>query len=156
MESIELLIVNLEEVRRRSLKVWHSIPEDRLHWKPDAEAMTCIEIVRHVLEGEFVYMQILRTGGSLASEETPFTGRPYQGVAAEVAFAEPFRKQFLGLVGSYAPHDLSARRIDRSDKGYIRNLGDFVLRIAYHESVHTGQLLGYLRSMEVARPNIWD
>ena len=156
MESIELLIVNLEEVRRRSLKVWHGIPDDRLHWKPDDEAMTCIEVVRHVLEGEYVYMHIVRTGGSLASEETPFTDRPYEGVAAEVAFAEPFREQFLRLVGSYSPHDLSTRRIDRSDKGYVRNLGDFVLRIAYHESVHTGQLLGYLRSMNVARPNIWD
>jgi uncharacterized damage-inducible protein DinB len=156
MESSELLILNLEEVRRRSLKVWHSIPLDGLHWKPDPEAMTCIETIRHVLEGEFVYMQILKSGGSLSSEETPFTGRAYEGVEDEMRFAAPFRAQFLDLVRSYPPRDLSTRLIDRSDKGYVRRLGDFILRIGYHESVHTGQLLSYLRSMNVARPNIWD
>ncbi|MEH7264653.1 DinB family protein, partial [Priestia megaterium] len=28
--------------------------------------------------------------------------------------------------------------------------------IGYHESVHAGQLLQYLRIMEVDRPRIWD
>jgi hypothetical protein len=30
------------------------------------------------------------------------------------------------------------------------------LRMAYHEAVHTGQLLAYLRAMGIPRPNIWD
>ncbi len=40
--------------------------------------------------------------------------------------------------------------------GYIRELGDMLLRVAYHESVHTGQLLDYLRTAKVKRPIIWD
>lgn len=40
--------------------------------------------------------------------------------------------------------------------GYIRDLGDMLLRIAYHESVHTGQLLDYLRTAGVPRINVWD
>ena len=48
MNSIEIVIFNLEEVRRRSIKVWSEIPEDFLHWKPDNEAMSCLEMVRHV------------------------------------------------------------------------------------------------------------
>jgi uncharacterized damage-inducible protein DinB len=156
MQSAELLTLNLEEVRRRSVKVWQAIPADRLQWRPDAEAMTCIEMVRHVLEGEWLYMQMLRSGGSLASEDSPFNPRPYTDVAAEIAFAEPYRKEFLELVGSYTAEELTSRRVDRADKGYVRAVGDFILRIAYHESVHAGQLLGYLRSMDVPRPNIWD
>ncbi|KGX84977.1 hypothetical protein N784_11420 [Pontibacillus litoralis JSM 072002] len=39
---------------------------------------------------------------------------------------------------------------------YIKKLGDMLLRVAYHESVHTGQLLDYMSTMRVARPNIWD
>ena len=38
----------------------------------------------------------------------------------------------------------------------VRTIGDFVLRMAYHELVHTGQLLSYLRRMNVPRPEIWD
>lgn len=156
MQSTELLTLNLEEVRRRSVKVWRGIPAGGLQWKPDSEAMTCIEMVRHVLEGEWLYMQMLRGGGSLASEDSPFNPRPYTDVAAELAFAAPYRKEFLELVASYTAEELNTRKVDRSDRGYVRTFGDFILRMAYHESVHAGQLLGYLRTMNAPRPNIWD
>ena len=156
MHSTELLILNLEEVRRRSVKIWQGIPAERLRWKPDAEAMTCMEMVRHVLEGEWLYMQLLRRGDSLGSDESPFNPRPYTDVAAEIAFAAPYRREFLGLVGSYTAEELMTRKVDRADKGYVRAAGDFILRMAYHESVHAGQMLGYLRSMNASRPNIWD
>ena len=156
MQSTELLTLNFEEVRRRSVKVWQGIPAEHLQWKPDAEAMTCIEMVRHVLEGEWLYMQMLRSGGSPESDESPFNPRPYTDVAAEIAFAKPYRKEFLKLIGSYRAEELITRKVVRADKGYVRPVGDFILRIAYHESVHVGQLLGYLRLMNVPRPNIWD
>lgn len=156
MQSTELLILNLEEVRRRSSKVWYGIPADRLQWRPDADAMTCIEMVRHVLEGEWFYMQMLRSGGSLESDETPFNPRPYSDVVAEIIFAQPYRDEFLKMISSYTAEELITKKVDRSDKGYVRTVGDFILRIAYHESVHTGQLLNYLRMMGAPRPNIWD
>ena len=156
MQATELLILNFEEVRRRSVKVWQGIPAAGLQWKPDAAAMTCIEMVRHVLEGEWLYMQMLRSGGSLASDESPFNPSPYTDVAAEIAFAEPYRKEFLNLVDAYTAEELTSKKIDRSDKGYVRTAGDFILRMAYHESVHAGQLLGYLRLLGAPRPNIWD
>ncbi|MBJ8050318.1 DinB family protein, partial [Bacillus cereus group sp. N18] len=31
-----------------------------------------------------------------------------------------------------------------------------LMRIAYHEGVHTGQMLDYMRTMKIERPNIWD
>jgi hypothetical protein len=71
VNSNQLLILNLEEVRRTSMKVWYGIPPHHNNWKPDAEAMTCIELVRHVLEGEYLYMTMLKSGGSPPSEESP-------------------------------------------------------------------------------------
>lgn len=154
--ATHLLLVNLEEVRRRSIKVWRGIPADRLDWKPDADAMTCIEMVRHVLEGEWLYMQMLRTGRSPESEASPFNPRPFADVGAEIAFAEPYRGEFLNLVASCSAEELMTRQVDRAEKGYVRAFGDFILRIAYHESIHAGQMLGYLRQMNAPRPNIWD
>jgi uncharacterized damage-inducible protein DinB len=156
MNSNELLILNLEEIRRRSIKIWQSIPVDRLDWKPDAEAMSCLETVRHVLESDWAYMQMLQSGGSRDSEDTPFTLRPYTDTAAEIEFAAPFRQELLQLVRSYTAKDLADKKVDRSDRGYIRTFGDFILRIGYHEAVHAGQLLGYLRTMNAPRPVIWD
>ena len=48
----------------------------------------CLEMVRHVLEGEWLYMQMLRRGGSLDSDASPFNPRAYTDVAAELALAE--------------------------------------------------------------------
>ncbi|MEZ5028674.1 MAG: hypothetical protein R2765_07795 [Ferruginibacter sp.] len=46
--------------------------------------------------------------------------------------------------------------ITRKEKKQHRKLGDYLLRIAYHEAVHTGQLLDYLRTLNSPRANIWD
>ena len=159
MSPNEILIWNLKEVRRRSVNVWRSIPPERLRWKPDAEAMTCIELVRHAPECEYLYLYILKHDRRPARGEDAslWTTRPYKSVEAEIEFAEPFRRELLHLVDSYTPEQISARMVDWSATGHtVRSVGDFILRIAYHEAVHTGQLLGYLRMMNAPRPSLWD
>jgi uncharacterized damage-inducible protein DinB len=156
MNSINLIILNFNEVRRRSIKVWTSIPQEKLEWKPDDEAMTCLEMIRHVLESEHYYHLAIKNRGSLSKFDSPFENRPFTSVNAELDFAEPYRKQFLDTIKSFSEEDLKNIKIDRSDSGYIRDLGDMLLRVAYHESVHTGQLLDYLRSAGITRIRIWD
>jgi uncharacterized damage-inducible protein DinB len=156
VSATEILILNLEEIRRRSLIVWRGIPPERAHWKPDDKAMSCIEMVRHVLEGEFLYAEMLKVRRSVPEDATPFTGRPFTTIDAEIAFSAPFRATLVRLVQSMPPEALTTLTVDRSDKGYVRPVGDFILRMAYHEAVHTGQLLAYLRAMNAPRPSIWD
>ena len=52
--------------------------------------------------------------------------------------------------------DLENIRIERHEVGQSKGLGDYLNRMAYHESVHTGQMLGYLRILGLERPLIWD
>src|SRR5438067_11332519 len=98
MNENALLLLNAEEVRRRSRMVWDSIPPDRLDWKPDPEAMSCKEIVRHVLEGEHLYTQMIEKRGSVPQDNSPFAARPFVSVADEVEFAQPYREKFLRVV----------------------------------------------------------
>ncbi len=156
MNSIDLILLNFNEVRRRSIKVWTSIPQEKLHWKPDIEAMTCIEMIRHVLESEHYYHLAIQNHGSLAEFDSPFEEQPFSTVNEELKFAEPFRNDFFKTIKSFSEEDLTSIKIDRSDSGYVRSLGDMLLRIAYHESVHTGQLLDYLRTAKVPRVRVWD
>lgn len=156
MHSINLILLNFNEVRRRSRKVWTSIPQEKLNWKPDDEAMTCLEMIRHVLESEHYYHLAIQNRGSLEVFNSPFENRPFSTVDAELEFAEPFRNQFIETIQTFSEEDLSSITIDRSDSGYIRSLGDMLLRVAYHESIHTGQLLDYLRTAGIPRVNIWD
>ncbi|MDX8044988.1 hypothetical protein SH601_03230 [Gracilibacillus sp. S3-1-1] len=73
-----------------------------------------------------------------------------------MTFAQPYRIEFLNYVGQLSDYELRNIKIDRSDVGYIRTMEDMLLRIGYHRSVHTGQLLDYMRTMRIIRPLIWD
>jgi hypothetical protein len=98
MSATEILL-NVEDVRRRSLMVWRGIPPECAHWKPDDKAMTCIAIVRYVLEGEFLYTEMLKVRRSVPDEATPTTGRPFTTIDDEIAFSVPFRTTLVRPVG---------------------------------------------------------
>jgi len=156
MNQIDLIVLNFEEIRRRSIKVWQSIPTNMLNWKPDEKALTCAEMVRHVLESEYIYLQILQNRKSISNPENPYELIEFTNVQDDLDRAIPLRHEFINYIKSIEVSDLENVKIDRSDVGYIRTLGDMLLRVAYHESVHTGQLLDYMRTMNIERPNIWD
>jgi uncharacterized damage-inducible protein DinB len=157
MTSTELIILNFEEVRRRSIKLWTGIPEKFYSWQPDQNAMTIIEMVQHVLESEHIYHIIINGRGAKGENfASPWENKGYTTVADEIKFAQPYRDNFLEMVRSLSETDLSRIEIIRQALGQRRKLGDYLLRIAYHESVHAGQMLSYLRTLGIDRPKVWD
>lgn len=72
MSTTEIILLNIKEIRRRSIKIWEAIPQTELDWKPYKEAMTCIEMVRHVLESEYYYHLAIKNRGSLKEFDSPF------------------------------------------------------------------------------------
>ncbi|MFG0213194.1 DinB family protein, partial [Brevibacillus porteri] len=143
----------------RSIKVWKAIPEEMLNWKPDETAFTCAETIRHLTQGEFLFHQVLIGRGSkgLINLFNPFEAKEFTSVDDELEFAQPYREEFLKYLKTITINDLENIEIDLSDSGaYVKRLGSMLLRIAYHESVHTGQLLDYMRTMGIDRPKIWD
>jgi uncharacterized damage-inducible protein DinB len=155
MQTNEILTLNFEEIRRRSIKLWKGIPESFYNWKPDKEAMSTIEMIRHVLEAEYWFHKIVNNRGSI-NFDSPWKTLPYTNIEAEIEFAAPYREQFITAVASFTSNDLQQIEIVRPEKNQRRKLGDYLLRIAYHEAVHTGQLLGYMRTAGIERPVIWD
>ncbi|MFB9329433.1 DinB family protein [Paenibacillus aurantiacus] len=156
MQTVEAIVWNLEEVRRRSFIIWNSIPLEFMDWKPDPDAMSMQAMIRHVLDGEHYYHLALLNKGSLTEYDSPYDQRAFTTLDEELAFSQPYRAAFMETVKRYTEADLSHVQIDRSDVGYVRSLGDMLLRIAYHESVHAGQLLDYMRTAGLPRPKVWD
>ncbi|MGG8496943.1 DinB family protein [Tenacibaculum sp. TC6] len=156
MNSIEIIVLNFSEIRRRSIKLWSAIPEKYLNWKPDENAFSCIEMIRHVLEGEHLFHKIIENRGNLGEYQSPWKELPYTSLKNELDFAEDYRNSFINMIHQLSESDLEHIRIERSEVGQSKKLGDYLNRIAYHESVHTGQLLSYLRTIGVERANIWD
>ena len=156
MRATEIIEWNISETRRRSIKLWNAIPEDHLFWKPDEKAFTVIESICHVLEGEHLFHKIVENRGNLGNYISPWSGLEFSTVQDELDFAEPYHKDFLSDVRSFSSGDLSDIIIERKEVGQSKKLSDYLNRIVYHEAVHTGQLLNYLRQAGISRPNIWD
>jgi len=118
--------------------------------------MSCIESVRHILESEHFFHIIVERRGDIGDYTSPWNNRPYSTIENEIEFAKPFRHNFLEAIKLFTPEELDTVEIIRKEKNQRRKLGDYLQRIAYHEAVHTGQLLSYLRALGVERPVIWD
>lgn len=156
MNSTELILLNFSEIRRRSIKLWKGIPDEYLNWKPDEKAFTVIEMIRHVLEGEHLFHKIVENRGNLGDYQSPWVELNYSDLKNELEFSEKYRGKFLSMINGLNQSDLENIRIERKEVGQRKKLGDYLSRIAFHESVHTGQMLGYLRTIGVEPPKIWD
>lgn len=155
MTTTEMIILNFEEIRKKSTKLWAGVTPDFYAWRPDAQAFSFLEMVRHVLETEYFYHVIVNNKGGHGDPTTPWTNRPYTTLQDELAFAESFRKDFIKTIGKFSENELDTIQIVRSERT-TKTLREFLLRCIYHESVHTGQFLSYLRTVGLDRPNIWN
>ncbi len=156
MTQTEIILTNFTEIRRRSIKLWAGIPSEYYFWKPDIKAMSCLEMVRHVLEAEYLFHLIVNNRGNIGSHTSPWAEKPYTDLQTELDFSQPFRINFLTTIKEFSAEEFSTIEIIRSEKGQRRKLGDYLQRIAYHEAVHAGQMLSYLRTLGLDRPQIWD
>lgn len=156
MNSISIIILNFSEIRRRSIKLWNEIPNQYLSWKPDEKAFTIIEMVRHVLEAEHLFHIIIQNRGDLGTYKSPWHKLEYSSIENELSFAQKYRNEFLSMIKGLNESDLVNVRIERKEVGQSKKLGDYLNRMAYHESVHMGQMLSYFRTFGINRPKIWD
>jgi uncharacterized damage-inducible protein DinB len=156
MNSSTILALNFEEVRRRSIMIWRGLPEEFYHWKPDHSAETLSEIIRHVLECERLFHMRILNRGPVADYVSPWEGRSFIHLNDELQFAAPYRNEFITMVRSFSPEDLNTIEVKGRGVTQTRTLGDYLLRAAYHESVHAGQFLAHLRTLKLDRPYVWD
>lgn len=155
MTQTDLILINLTEIRRKSIRLWKALPENHFHWKPDNDAMTAIQMVRHVLEADFGWNMIIN-GEDMSNYSTPWVNRPFISIEDELEFAHPYRDTFLESVRSFTEKELKETHIIHPGNGELKPLGQYLLRIGYHEAVHAGHFLSYLRGMGINRPHIWD
>jgi hypothetical protein len=140
------IIQNLIAARQKSTLVWNAIPKTHYLWKPDENAMHLLESIRHVFTAQHWFYNLIISRGNVASFTMPVENIPFS----------KYTNQFMNFIENCSDEDFENININRTDKVFNMKLGDFLLRAAYHEATHTGQLLAYLRTLNIARPNIWD
>lgn len=159
MNTVDLAVLNLRETRRRSIKLWRSLPNEWLSWKPDAKAFSFGMMIRHVWNGSYELHMVMKHGGnSSAIARQPYEDEPITSVEREIELSQPYFEGFISWVASLKPDDLTNKEIVRTDTDVEQrsSLGAYLLLSAYHDATHTGQFLQYMRMAGLERPNIWD
>lgn len=114
-------------------------------------------MIRHVWSASYHYHLVVRNNGSVQTEaNAPYDQEPITSIEREIELSQPYFDDFIAYVQSLSTEELESRLIDRSDVGYQRYAGDMLLRIAYHDAIHAGQFLQYMRMAGLERPIIWD
>lgn len=157
MNAIEIFVLDFKECRRRFLMTAAAFPDELLTWRPDKDALTVGETIRHVLLHDFSWLMILKDNRLPNDEERVFLWEePYTNLQDEINRASVYQEEFIKYVSSLDVNDLDSTFVDWPHKPIRRSLGDTLERKSYHDAVHTGQLLQYLRMLHIDRPLIWD
>ncbi|MGM7684137.1 DinB family protein [Cytobacillus sp. Hm23] len=157
MDAKALILLDLKECRRRFLIVARGFSDDLLCWKPDARALTVGETIRHVLLHDFSWLTILREHRLPSEEERKqIWGKPFVTIESEIAGSNIYHDSLLSYVNGLPSSTYSSKMIKWPHKDIERSLGDTLERKSYHDAVHTGQLLQYMRMLQIERPDIWD
>ncbi len=154
MTANDIIIRNFDEIRHKSIRIWSGLTPEFYGWRPDAGAFSFLEMVRHIVETEYVYNVIVRNKGGHGDPLTPWTDRTYTNVEDELTFAAPHREAFLKTISEFSEYDLDNIQIVRSERA-TKTLREFLSRCNYHEAVHAGQFMAYLRTVGLERPDIW-
>ncbi|WP_128894607.1 DinB family protein [Longirhabdus pacifica] len=156
MDAIQAMTFNLRETRRRSILLWRSLPDSWLTWRPDKDAMSFGEMIRHVWGASYGFHKIIQNNGYTELQPLPYDQEPIVSVENEITLSQPYFEAFIAYIQTISIDELDSRFIDLSQFNIERYAGDMLLRIAYHEAVHTGQFLNYMRVAGLERPHIWD
>ena len=73
-----------------------------------------------------------------------------------LTFRKNIESLFFNMINKLNAFDLENVKIERKEVRQSKSLGDYLNRIAYHEAVHTSQILSYLRTIAIDRPQIGD
>lgn len=157
MNTLDLILLDFKECRRRFLIVAGAFPESLHTWRPDKDALSVGETIRHVLLHDFSWFKIL-TDNRLHTEEEMghLLAEPYSNLKNELERTVQYYHQFIEYVSSLDVNELETSMIHWPHKPISRPLGDTLERKSYHDAVHTGQLLQYLRMLHIEPPLIWD
>jgi len=156
MDVRELIVKQKEAVRRRTREVVAMVRLEQLDWRPEKDALSVAELLRHLwmseegvrraaLDGDFSYYERRIPEGLRA-----VLGRP-QTLEAEREKLESIHQETLRQVREFPLEKLEEERIYQG-LGFRRKVYAMLAAITEHEIHHRAQLMIYLRMLGTPVP----
>ena len=151
IRSIDHFLEYLARVRERTQRVVDLVPDDRLEWRPDPDAFSFADLLRHVAALErYMFAENVRGRPS----RYPGHGPELAEGAEEVrAFWRRCRREALALYGELTDADLE--RACTTPAGAELRTWKWLRAMVEHEVHHRGQLYLMLRMVSVDTPPLY-
>ena len=156
MDIKEFFLKQKEAVRRRTHQVTGLLRTEHLEWRPEKDALSVAEMLRHIwvseegvrraaLEGNFAYYETRIPQGLHV-----VIGQP-GSLEQELANLERVHRETLGVVAAWPLERWDEERAHQG-LGFRRKIGVMLLGINEHEIHHSAQLMTYLRMLGTPAP----
>ena len=156
MDLQEFFLKQKEAIRRRTHEVTSLVRAENLRWRPEKDALSVGEMLRHIwvseegvrrvaLEGDFAYYETRIPKGLRAVVGTPGT------LEEELANLDRVHRETLAAVKLFPLERWEEERINESLR-FRRKVGVILLGINEHEIHHRAQLMTYLRMLGTPVP----
>ncbi len=158
MDIQEFFLKQKEAIRGRTREVAQMLRPQHLEWRPEKDALSVGEMLRHVwvaeegvrraaLEGNFAYYETRIPKGlrAVLGQHGP--------LEEELIHLERVHRETLAAVGAWPPERWDEERANPA-LGFRRKVGVMLMGINEHEVHHRAQLMTYLRMLgtPVAEP----
>ena len=156
MDFKDLFLKQKEAIRRRTREVLALVRPEHLSWKPEKEALSAGEMLRHIwvaeegvrrvaLESNFAYYETRIPQGLRAVLGAPGS------LEEDLRQLERVHQETLAAVTAYPAERLEEERLHER-LGFHRKVYVILLGINEHEIHHRAQLMAYLRMLGKAVP----
>jgi len=156
MDLQEFFLKQKEAIRRRTHEVTSLVRAENLGWRPEKDALSVGEMLRHIwvseegvrrvaLEGNFAYYETRIPKGLRAVVGTPGT------LEEELASLDRVHRETLAAVKLFPLERWEEERVNESLR-FRRKVGVILLGINEHEIHHRAQLMTYLRMLGTPVP----
>ena len=151
IRSVDGFLAYLGRVRERTERVVELVPEGRFDWRPEPDAFSFADLLRHVAALErYMFAENVRGRPS----RYPGHGPELAGSPAEVrAFWRRCRREALELYGELSDDDLERRCT--TPAGAELRTWKWLRAMIEHEVHHRGQLYLMLRMVSVETPPLY-
>ena len=151
MDIRELICKQKEALRRRTREVAGMLRTEDLSWRPEKDALSIGEMLRHLWESEEGVRRAALDGNfSYYERRIPQGLRAVLGalgtLADELARLESVHQETLRLVAAFPLERMEEERV-HEDLGFRRKIFALLLGINEHEIHHRAQLMMCLRMM---------
>ena len=157
MDIKDLFLKQKGSIRKQTREIAKTIPADKLDWRPEPEALSPGEMLRHIwmseegvravaLEGNFSYYEARIPQGLRTVLGTVGT------LEEELENLERVHKATLAAVADYPVEQWETERVHQ-DLGFRRKVYTILFGLNIHEVHHRAQLMTYLRMLGTPIPD---